>query len=190
MQKSTIVVCVLILQGCSFLFVHGPPEKHENLRYFDCTSSYAGPVADTGWALTDGVFFAALASAHGDLEEDGSGEKNYTGEMVFLGVLGVIHIASAIYGVGNAGQCRDAKQHLQQQLHDREIETERKIKKIQKELDKIRGQVPEASGGRKKAVEKAPPSAAPRQAPDDLPAPEVPSAPKVAPETSPSAAPK
>ena len=53
--------------GCSFLFADGPPDRHEKMIYFDCTST-------PGLEVADGVLGASFAlngiSALGQTESE------------------------------------------------------------------------------------------------------------------------
>ena len=35
--------------ACGFIFSHGPPVGHEQMEYFTCTESNAGPIVDVIW---------------------------------------------------------------------------------------------------------------------------------------------
>ncbi len=171
MRTATIVVCALVLSGCSFLFVHGPPDEHEKLRYFDCPSNAAGPVADVSWALFDGIMVAGLAGA--DRDEDDSGDRAQTTVLVVFAALGALHAASAIYGVAKATDCGDAKQHLRQRIDDREAETDRRIHELQTELDRRRGGGLEPPTGVEAVVVEPQPSATPSAQPASAPQPQT-----------------
>ncbi|MDX2051890.1 MAG: hypothetical protein SFV15_05815 [Polyangiaceae bacterium] len=126
----------LLLQGCSFLFTHGPPPEHEKLDYFDCDASAAGPVADVSWALTDGVMTAALVSANN--RTDDTSRPGGTSVGIFT-ALTAVHTASAIYGAVKINQCSDAREHLRQRISTSTVENQRIINELQRQLDAARG---------------------------------------------------
>ena len=47
--------------ACGFIFSHGPPEGHEQMDYFVCTESNAGPII--GPTCGGLLVFAALSAA-------------------------------------------------------------------------------------------------------------------------------
>jgi hypothetical protein len=95
----------LLCQGCAFLFVDGPPDRHEELAYFDCTSSAGPEVADainaTAWALV-------TASTAGQTSDSG-------GTALSAAIAGTF-AASAIYGIVMTSQCNKAKDELRVRL--------------------------------------------------------------------------
>jgi hypothetical protein len=46
---ACLVLLALSTSACGFIFSHGPPEGHENMEYFSCTESNAGPIVDIVW---------------------------------------------------------------------------------------------------------------------------------------------
>jgi hypothetical protein len=133
MLRSSVLLALLLVQGCSLIFVNGPPEGHERLRYFDCASNGAGVAGDASWAVMDGLFAAALASANGDV--DSNGKKMNTGAAAALfGVGAAVHAGSLIYGLVQGHRCADAKQQLQQRMADSDRDTKAQIERLQQQI--------------------------------------------------------
>ena len=111
---APLVLCTLLLAAgsgaCSFLFVDGPPEKHQQLPYFTCTTSRAWPVVDT----VLGASYAIEAVGLGAMSTRGSGSTaGSTAGAIAGGGLAALFIASAVSGYGRASECRDAVADLQ-----------------------------------------------------------------------------
>jgi hypothetical protein len=100
-----VLVLGLLSQGCSFLFVDGPPDRHEKLAYFDCTSSAGPEVVDITYAV---LFGTAAAAASGNSGDSG-------GVATTLAATGVFG-ASAIYGIVQTTDCNKAKDALRIRL--------------------------------------------------------------------------
>src|SRR5262245_37217831 len=117
MLRALLVIAPVLAfaSGCSLIFVNGPPEGHERLRYFDCESNAVGPVADASWAVFDGLLAAAAASTDGDVNDNGE-KINAKAPAIVFGVAAALHAGSLIYGVMQTGRCSSAKQHLQQRI--------------------------------------------------------------------------
>jgi hypothetical protein len=99
--------------GCSFIFSEGPPEGHRALATFQCGESYAPPVLDAigagGWTL-----LAVSAAQNEDANVARSATPSQTRHdiEVAIGVtaaFAIIDAASAVYGYGAAGSCREAQ---------------------------------------------------------------------------------
>lgn len=89
--------------GCSFVFVDGPPPKHEKAppqRSVDCTTGPAAPVLDTIFG-TNAAGAAVLA-----LATEGSSDKVRAGSSLAAAAF----ITSAVYGYINTSACREAKE--------------------------------------------------------------------------------
>jgi hypothetical protein len=111
---APLVLCTLLLAAgsgaCSFLFVDGPPEKHQQLPYFTCTTSRAWPVVDTVLGAT----YAIEAVGVGAMSTRGSGSTaGSTAGAIAGGGLAALFIVSAVSGYGKASECRDAVADLQ-----------------------------------------------------------------------------
>jgi len=87
--------------GCSYLFVTAPPEHHEKLYDFDCTTGNVLPVVDSVVATVYGI---ATVSAIADKEQTG----NIVGAAAAAAVFGT----SALLGFGRTKDCRDARGKL------------------------------------------------------------------------------
>jgi len=96
--------------GCGLLIVQAPPEGHEQMNYFTCTESNAGPAIDLAWAglsLVSGLICAADPDGYEDY-------SNYdAGTCVAIG-LGWVALSgtSAIVGFNKTKKCRAAKRQL------------------------------------------------------------------------------
>jgi hypothetical protein len=99
MRTSIRPACFLVLvlaanTACGFVLTRGPPEGHEQMDYFNCTESNAGPIIDVVWA---GLNLVGAA-----VENAGAG--------VAVGIgWGVVSSAAAIVGFGKTSKCREAK---------------------------------------------------------------------------------
>lgn len=112
MGLSSVLTLALVVQssGCSFMFVHGPPEHHAEMPTFDCSDGAGWPVFDVIWAALNGI---GAASAAGSEEMNEMNEGASRGQVIGVGLAWlVISGASAIYGFGKVGECRNAKQQL------------------------------------------------------------------------------
>jgi hypothetical protein len=138
-----ILPACLFLEGCSFLFTHGPPSGHEKLDYFDCDADVAGPVADGTWALIDGVFLAAFVSANNDANPI---DRVGAAPVAVAAALGAVHVASAVYGVVKITKCADAREHLRQRIAQSAVEKQQIIDELQRQLDaaSVKAQQPAA----------------------------------------------
>jgi hypothetical protein len=127
MMRRAILACVLWLQGCSLLFVHGPPEGHEKLRYFDCPSNAAAPATGGFFGATYGLGAVVLAASH---------DQNKGTGVAIAGSLGAAFLASMAYGIVNTSACSDAKERLRQRLSDTDLATSRKLAELQQKLER------------------------------------------------------
>ncbi len=89
--------------GCGFLFSHAPPEDHEQLDYFTCTESNAGPIIDVIWGSLN--VLAGLAAA---------ADPEFYGEGAAVAYLswGVLSAAAAGVGFNKSKKCKAAKRAL------------------------------------------------------------------------------
>jgi len=61
------VLFTVLLSGCSFVLVSGPPANHRELPAFDCTTSRLGPGLGTGWTIPQVPHLAtAVPSENGE----------------------------------------------------------------------------------------------------------------------------
>src|SRR5512132_2406578 len=110
MMRWVALVMVMSLSGCSFLFVKGPPPNHEQLPYFACTESRAGPVLDTLFTLLQSanLRLAASSSDHEWKDRFGGSAPIERGNAVPLYVaLTALGVGGMYYGFKNTGECRD-----------------------------------------------------------------------------------
>jgi hypothetical protein len=98
------VLAALTLNGCSFIFVHGPPATHRQALPFECTSSNAPPIIDTVFSVTTPLGFG-LSYLNDPSQRTGA---NIAAASVWTGAL----IASAIYGYHTTAVCRQAQAEL------------------------------------------------------------------------------
>lgn len=99
----------LAVGGCSYMFVDGPPKRHQQLPYFACTTSRGWPVVDTVFA---GLFGLSAISAFA-----GAGQGNDAATAgVVTGGLAALFVASAVSGYNDASECRAATEELQLRL--------------------------------------------------------------------------
>jgi hypothetical protein len=108
------------------MFMQGPPDNHARLKYFDCVSSVAAPVADTTGAAVHGLIAAAAASVDDEDSEPPS--------PVLFGAFAAVHLASAIYGYVDAASCSSAKQELANRIHQREAASDQRIEALERQL--------------------------------------------------------
>lgn len=91
--------------ACGFLFSHAPPGGHQQMDYFTCTESNAGPIIDIVWA---GLNVAGALAAASDPDA-----YDNSGQIVAVGVSwGILSSAAAAVGFGKSSKCREAKRAL------------------------------------------------------------------------------
>jgi len=89
--------------GCSFLFVDGPPAKHQKMPYFECTSGRGWPIVDTVIGVSVGLGAAAA------IDEPGSQNRS---EAFIAAAEAALFLASTVYGFSKTSECREAKEAL------------------------------------------------------------------------------
>lgn len=104
---------VLTASGCSFMFVKGPPPQHDQVPYFQCTTSRAWPVVDTLLASAYAIETAAFMAGASRSDSNESGMKAGAAASA---VAAALFAASATSGYGKASKCRKATQALQLRL--------------------------------------------------------------------------
>jgi uncharacterized protein YjdB len=102
-------VAVVANTACGFVLTHGPPEGHEQMDYFSCTESNAGPIIDLVWASLN-VTGAAVISANP--EEYENADAAVAGGLIW----GAVSTAAAIVGFNKTSKCREAKRLQAQRL--------------------------------------------------------------------------
>jgi hypothetical protein len=158
--------------GCSFLFVDGPPDRHERLLYFDCTSTAGPAVADGTMAGLTGL--VAIGSAQEADESSGVATSLVTSG---------IFASSMIYGIVQARSCNEAKGKLRVRLM--ELAEQEAMLRALAEAEQDRRVRAKLSSRPRRTNEKAKPSS---PLPAASPAP-VPAGPPPAPEALPAQAP-
>jgi hypothetical protein len=112
MAKAAAAVTVLVA-GCSFVFVEGPPRGHERMPYFDCSTGRALPVVDLLLALGQGLATArAVDASDAEWDESFGGDEpplSREAAIATYGSLTVLTLASGWYGFSRTTRCRDAK---------------------------------------------------------------------------------
>jgi hypothetical protein len=92
--------------GCGLVFSHAPPEGYEQMDYFTCTESNAGPIIDV---LVGGAYVLSaigLALSVDEYDEDWE-------PLVAFGLsVGVVSAISAPVGFNKSKKCRAAKQEV------------------------------------------------------------------------------
>ena len=99
---------VLATSGaCGFLFSKAPPEGHEQLEYFTCTESDAGPIIDIIWGGLNVLGALTVAS-----DPNAYQDPNTT---IAIGLAwGGVSTAAAVTGFNRSKKCRAAKALLAQ----------------------------------------------------------------------------
>jgi hypothetical protein len=111
-MRWMVVVVVMCLSGCSFLFVHGPPPRYDEMAEFDCTESRAAPVVDTVLGVLQGL---NLIVAAGETDQDwarifnGNPPFERSTAVPIYAIAAAVELGSAIYGYSVTGSCRAAK---------------------------------------------------------------------------------
>jgi len=182
LRVLVIIALGLLSGGCSFLFADGPPDRHQTMLYFDCTSTAGLEVADGMFALTTTLAgVTTLGQSENEFEDQNNGGNRNTTAAVDFVVAGVF-AGSAIYGIIVTESCSDAKDGLRQRIMERE--RQRALKSAPPPA------VPPPAALAPPTPAPAPPStAAGAPAAPELPPPPAPAAP-APPPASPAPAPK
>jgi hypothetical protein len=107
MRRGLVVVLCssLVLGGCSFVFVKGPPANHEQLPAVTCTESWIVPGLDTAFTAIQVISLAYAASA----SEWNENFLSRTGSIVLYAGLAALGGAGMYYGFTRTKRCRAAK---------------------------------------------------------------------------------
>jgi hypothetical protein len=97
-----LVVVLLLLPGCSWIFVDRLPENHGSRREYDCTTNRTAPVVDT--ILTATNLGSSLYVAGQD------NVKNKEAAVTLGLAVAVAWASSAVYGYRATSECREAKE--------------------------------------------------------------------------------
>jgi hypothetical protein len=96
----------LITTGCSFLFVHGPPDHPSHSRVVDCTSSRLAPILDTIFATGEVVRIGVDIAASDDAFASAPIKKD--ADIGLGAVFGGLFLSSAVYGYIKTARCSEA----------------------------------------------------------------------------------
>ena len=108
--KITCVVLIpLVIGGCGYVFTHGPPTGHEQMDYFSCTESNAGPIIDIVWASLNGIGTIGIAS---DMDAYEYAELSIASGVAWA----ILSGTAAATGFKKTKQCRLARQELAARL--------------------------------------------------------------------------
>jgi hypothetical protein len=117
MNVRVFALLTSLTSGCSFVFGGGPPAQHEQMPYFDCTSTFGLPVADGFFALSGAV--AAGTTLNQSEEEYKLKNNNKGNRNAAAGInigMAAVFAASAVYGIVQANRCETAKAHLRERI--------------------------------------------------------------------------
>ncbi len=109
LSHASTVACMVLLplsaSACGFIFSHGPPEGHENMTYFSCTESNAGPILDIIWGALNVLGAISVASDPSSYDSPD--------QTIAVGLAwGAVSAPAAAVGFNKSRRCRDAKQQL------------------------------------------------------------------------------
>ncbi|MDX2090607.1 MAG: hypothetical protein SFX73_22295 [Kofleriaceae bacterium] len=108
-------IVAMVLSGCSFALVSGPPANHQQMYSFDCTTSRLGPGLDTVWSVLQVLNLASAASrsdSEWDETFDGKAPFSRATAVPLYGSLAALGIAGMYYGFTRTAKCRSAKDEL------------------------------------------------------------------------------
>ncbi len=94
--------------GCSFLFVHGPPKNHQQVQYFDCSTSNVMPVLDTIFGAASALTVVGAASDSSQFSDLGSRKA----AVAVYGAEAALFLGSAVYGYTKTSDCRAAQTEM------------------------------------------------------------------------------
>lgn len=112
-MRTMVLVIGLVLGGCSFVFVSGPPPNHAQLPTFECSSSRVVPALDTAWTVLQTLNLIVAAS-----ESDGDWSNTFGGNPPFsrgtaiplYAVAALLGAGGMYYGFTKTGDCRRARE--------------------------------------------------------------------------------
>ena len=104
-RLTTISLLALLpmATGCGFVFSHAPPEGHEQMDFFTCTESNAGPIIDVIWASLNAL---------GGLAAAGDPDAYAEGTAVIGLSWAIFSSAAAAVGFNKSKKCKAAKRAL------------------------------------------------------------------------------
>lgn len=107
MRGMWISLCIVLLPGCSYIFVTGPPpveQRHSDL-VADCSTGTFLPFLDMGIGGYQ-IFRTAVAVGASD-HEYAAAPISREADVAFGIGLSALFVASAIYGFGETSACSD-----------------------------------------------------------------------------------
>lgn len=108
-RLTTLLLLLPALSGCGYLLVNGPPAEHEQMTYFSCTESNAGPIIDAVVAGLEAAGTIAVAVDSDEYEDSGA---LIGGGVFWTALLG----SAAVVGLNKTADCRAAKRaHAERQ---------------------------------------------------------------------------
>ena len=103
LMTVSLLTLLPMATSCGFLFSHAPPEGHEQMDFFSCTESNAGPIIDVIWASLN-VLGALAAASDPDAYAEGT---------TAIGLSwGILSGAAAGVGFNKSKKCKAAKRAL------------------------------------------------------------------------------
>lgn len=108
-QIALGLVVTQLCSACSFVFVKGPPPNHEQLPYFECTTSRTVPILDAVWTGLQAINLLAAATIDSAEFKDKYG-LDRTLAMSLYGGFAALGAAGLYYGWTRTSKCREAKQ--------------------------------------------------------------------------------
>lgn len=120
-MRRTIAASLLCLQACSFVLVSGPPENHQQLPAFECTTSRVGPILDTVWTVLQSVNLVLAVSKDDTGWHDvycSAGDTSCKppisrgAAIPLYAVFATLGAAGMYFGYSRTGACRNAKAEL------------------------------------------------------------------------------
>ena len=127
LAQSLAVAIVVSCPGCSFMFAYGPPDGHEQLRYFDCTSSEAAPATDTLLAADYAVISTLIGAGAIRVEQRAEAA-------IGVGILAAVLGTSAVYGWVKTGSCDHAKARMADRISERERAYEARVHELEQSV--------------------------------------------------------
>lgn len=112
----TRVAILVLVAGCSFAFVNGPPPSHRQLPAFDCSTSHVAPVLDTLFTALE-IANLTLAASQSDQQWANDFPNHHppfdrtTAIPVYVALV-ALGGAGMYYGYSRVGECRHAKDEL------------------------------------------------------------------------------
>lgn len=104
---ASLLLLSVSTSACGFIFSHAPPDGHEQMDYFTCTESNAGPILDVIWGSLN-VLGALVVASDPDA-------YNNPGGTIAIGLTwGVVSGSAAGVGFSKSKKCTGAKRQLAQ----------------------------------------------------------------------------